>query len=292
MNSLLENRAVQFSGGCLTALVAALVAIWLFNVTTPPRDLSLLLTPNPTPPELRTVFPTPTLALPTNTPRPPTATPVPPTRTPTPLPPTPALVMSDNFATPGNWPTGATSVYSQTRYLLRPRANTDFLLAPFKTFHDKTGHDLSIQAAAAPGNPTGPIEYGVFFWHSGTAARGERFIAFAVDLNGGYHLQAFVPVSPTGSPLQYRSVDLVLPTRALDIQTDGRLNQLRVDVHPHQVFAFVNNKLVIQLDDVAIDAYRNRSDFDGSVGLFAAATGSANGQVSFSRFALYADATP
>jgi hypothetical protein len=267
VNSTLNHAWLRGLGLGLTALAAALCAIWFFNILTPARDINLILN-SKEPPTTPTEAPTPT-----------------------PLPTPPALVLSDDFSGTANFTPSAQAHYEPNGFVLDPQPNTDFLTAPLFDFVDTTYHNLSLIAEAAPAVRSGPVEYGVFFWHSVDANKHERFIAFTVTSAGMYRLRAFVPSTTSAGRFEYRSVDLVPPTRSLYVNANRTTNRLRVDVHPHQVFAFVNDELLINRDNADVDAYRDRPDFDGRVGLIAIATGETNAQVNFTKFELYADVT-
>ncbi len=268
MNSVVRNRLLLILSICVTAIVAAGLAIWYFDLTTPPRDINFIIN---------------SAALPA----PPTPVPPP---TPTVIPPTPALVLNDNFKQTANFPPGPSAHYTAPGYTLKPDAKSDYLAAPLAGFQDTSYHNVTLLTTAVPISRSVPIEYGVFFWHSTASNKGERFLAFTLSPSGTYRLRAYIPfTSSTSEGIRYRAEDLVPATRSLYVKTDGSPNQLRVDVHPHHILAFVNGGLVLDRNNSDIDAYRDRADFDGQVGLLAFASGDQGGQVEFTQFAMYAD---
>ncbi len=261
-------RARLVISGCLTALAAALFTVVFFDVLTPPDPAALL---NP-PPAAR-----PTAVRPTKDT----------------IPPIPKLFLDDNFNSRQYWPAGGDNAsygYQQNGYWLAPSLNPDFTHVLLKELPKTTGRDLSIEAEASPLPGSTAVEYGVLFWHSRDKEGHERFLYFAVNTEGMYTLRASVPVTATtASPAVERWVDLVPRTSSSTIKKNGESNRLRVDVHPHRIIAFINSQLVLDRDNPDIDAFRDRQDFDGGVGLIALALGSRNQKALFSQFSLYLD---
>jgi hypothetical protein len=243
-----------------------------FDILTPPRDPSLLLTPpaSPSPPR------------PTNA-----------TTLPTVLPPVPHLFLSDDFTTRSNWPRAVGDApygYMQNGYLIAPPPGSEFTRVFLNNFADKLSRDLSIQAEAKPFDDSTGVSYGIFFWHDSSPEGQERFLYFGVATDGTYALRASIPITgTTETPERSRWVDLVPATRSPSIKTDGGSNRLRIDVHPHRILAFINGDLVFDRDKSDVDAFRDRADFDGRVGLLAFSLGKQKGQVLFTKFVLYDD---
>lgn len=122
------------------------------------------------------------------------------------------------------------------------------------------------------------------------APTGERFIYFSISTSGAYRLRAHIPVTPTTTtPAHFRWIDLTPALPHPVINTDGRPNRVRVDVHPKRVLAFINDILVLDRQNADLDSFRRRDDFDGRVGLFALALGVPNARVLFTEFRLYVD---
>ncbi len=270
MNAELKRRIFLWVSIGVTAVVAALFAVWYFDLATPARDINLILNSASLPEPPTPVRPTPTV-----------------------IPPTPALILSDSLTRTVNFPRTAFADYTRQGYALKPVTKTDYVAAPLLNFQDTQYRDVTLLATGAPVPPTTTIEYGVFFWHSNYRNKGERFLAFTISTEGTYRLRAFIPFTTgSGEGVGYRAEDLVPATRSLYIKTDGTPNKLRVDVHPHQILAFVNGGLVLNRNDSDIDAYRNLPEFDGKVGLVAFGAGSTDSQVTFTQFMLYADLKP
>jgi hypothetical protein len=264
----LKSRAKLVISGCIAALAAALFTVIFFDILTPPDPAALL---NPPPPSR------PTAVRPT---------------TPT-IPAVPPLFLDDNFSTRKNWPVSAGNApfeYVQNGYLLAPSPNTEFTRVLLQKFQDNSYHDFSVEVEANALPDSSAVEYGVFFWHSQDKAGHERFIYFGLNTDGMYALRAAVPVSSTtAEPSAHRWVDLVPRTSSSLIRKNGEPNRLRVDAHPQRILAFINGELVLDRNNPDVDAFRDREDFDGGVGLIALSYGKSNDQVHFTFFKMYVD---
>lgn len=264
-----SQRMRLVASGCLTAAGAALFAFVFFGLNVPPLDSSTLLNP----PKLRPTTLTPVL---------------------TALPPTPRLYLEDNFSSKANWSRadnagGAT--FAENGFLISPTADAQFTHVYLSSLKDESYRDISIQIEAKPGNGYSGVGYGVFFWHDQDNTGQERFIYFGVTTEGEYTLRAAVPVTGTiDSRTESRWVDLTSSIPSPVIRKGGAANRLRVDVHPGRILAFVNGRLLIDQENQVVDAFRNREDFDGKVGLLAYATKAGNPSVLFTLFDLYLDA--
>jgi hypothetical protein len=271
MDSRLQTRSGVVLGGCVTALVTACLTILLLNLLTPPRDSAAIGQPR-----------VPTQA-------------ILPTLTPTVLPPTPPLVLADNFSTQKNWPRvvgAATFGYTDNGYLLSPTVNDGFARVLLANYQNRASQDLTMELEAAPAQKSNDVEYGVLFWHSQDSQSRERFLYFGVNTQGEFRLRAYEPVTTTNQTAQnFRWVDLVPASTSLEIQTGSQPNRLRVDVHPHRLLAFVNGQLVLDRNNADIDEYRERTDFDGRVGMIAVSLGKPNAGVVFTNFKLFVNAT-
>lgn len=256
-------RARLVVSGCLTAVAAGLFTIVLFDILTPPDPAALL---NP-----------PLAARPTRKV----------------IPAVPNLFLDDDFTTREHWPEGGANSpygYEQNGYRLDASHDPGFIQVPLKAPVAMPGHDLSLEVEANPMPGSRDVEYGVFFWHSQDQDGHERFLYFAVNTEGMYTLRALLPVTTTtATPAAEPWVDLVARTSSPTIKTDGKSNRLRVDVHPHRILAFINGELVLDRDNADVDAFRDRKDFDGGVGLITLALSGSTQKVLFSRFRLYLD---
>ncbi len=258
-------------GGIVAAIIAAIFTIYVFNISTPPRDIEALLRPTPTQTLIAELFPTAT-PFPTGTPAPNN------------------LIYSVNFTRPGEWPTGLGTQYTKTGYQLTASPNADFLSVPLAGFDDTSVQDIKIVAAGTSADSTS-AEYGVYFWHSLDQQGRERFIAFTITSQRTFRLRAYGPYTSSKGEKLMRWTDLVPATTSRNIRVDGRPNQLQVELHPGHIIASINGFAVIDRDNPDIDQYRARSDFDAQVGLIAIPTASGPTRAEFSLFELY-DATP
>ncbi len=270
MSADIARRLRMITGGCLVVFAAAVFALWFFGALVPPRNINRVLSASsPLPPG-----------------------PLPELTQPPPASPTPLTSLIDNFAQPGNFPRGPGADYGANGFVLSPRKSSPFLAVPLKNF-DSPADSLTLAVEAAPSGRSSPIEYGVFFWHSLYRGKADRFLAFTIDTEGRYRLQAIIPfTTATADNFGYRIDDLLPPTRTTAIKTDGSPNRLRVEIRPHHLSAFVNETPVLDRDNPDIDAYRNRSDFDGQVGLYAASAADGNAQVEFTQFELEVGSAP
>lgn len=255
--------------GCLTAIGASLITIVMFGILTPSRDIASLLNPP--------VVPTPT---------------APATAIST-IPPVPPLLLEDNFSTRTNWPRligDAPYGYMENGYLLAPQKSTNYVRVFLSSINAPSVHNLSLQITASPLEGSSAVNYGAFFWHSQDKNGREQFLYFGVGSDGVYTLRALVPTTTsTKEPYDGHWVDLVKATPSAIINKGIKSNQLRIDVHPHRVIAFINGDRVFDRDNPDVDAYRNGDNFDGKVGLLAFSTGDSTAKVVYTHFALYAD---
>lgn len=269
MQNALESRAVRWLGIIAAGLLAACVALLALNLYTPPRELARL---QPT--------------------RTPTRRP-PPTITPVAYPPTPALVLSDTFRTDVNFPR-ARGVklpygYGENAYVLEPPLDPGFVRVLNQTFTEREYLNLSLVARAAPAPESSAVEYGVLFWHSEDDAGRERFLAFTVNSDASLRLLAFEPITSTRAGAQaYQITEIISATTSSAIEIDGTPNELRVDVHPRRLLAYVNDELVIDTDAKTIGEWRRRRDWDGRVGLIALSK-EPGAAARFTQFDIYAD---
>jgi hypothetical protein len=267
-----RSRTRILAGGCLTAIGAGVFAVFFFDLLTAPRDPMALLTPPASP-----VSPAATIARAIGTV----------------LPPTPQLYLTDNFAARNNWPRvvgDAPYGYMENGYLIAPPGEPQFTSVLLNNFSDKLSRDLSVQAEANPLPGSSGVSYGILFWHDSSPDGQERFLYFGVGSDGTYTLRASVPISmTTQTPPSSRWVDLVPMTPSTSVKRGSEPNRMRVDVHPHRILAFVNGVLVLDRDNSDVDAFRQRDDFDGRVGLLAFPLDKPRAQVIFTEFELYAD---
>lgn len=256
-------------GGCAVAFLAACFAIFALNLVTPPRSIAELL-------------PTPTA-----THRPP------PTITPVAYPPTPPLVIKNNLALKNNFPL-ATGVqvpfgYKDNYFYLTPPLNPGFVRVLDRNFQDPDYLNLTLNASAAPAPDSPPVEYGVVFWHTEDQAGQESFLAFTINSGSKFRLRAYEPMTNTeASGANYKWIDIITLTQSPDIHLDGTSNQLRVDVHPRRLLAYINDQLVIDSDAKLISDLHLSRDFDGRVGVIALSE-DAGAEARFTQFDIYAD---
>jgi hypothetical protein len=270
MPNALNYRVVRWLGVGAVALIAACFAFLALNLYTPPRELAAL--------------------LPTRTPtrRPP------PTITPVAYPPTPSLVLSDTFTTRDNFPrTAGVKLpfgYSDNSYLLAPPLDPGFVRVLNQTFKDADYRNLSLDVHAAPAPDSAAVEYGVLFWHGEDAQGREHFLAFTIDTESTFRLLAYEPITSTQTNHNaFHITEIVSATTSSAIQIDGTTNDLRVDVHPRRLLAYVNDELVIDTDAKIISDWRLRRDFDGRVGIIALTMSEPGAQARFTKFNIYAD---
>lgn len=245
-------------------MVAALFAIFFFDLLTPPRDLAAL---QPTPTATR---------------------PIPPTITPEVFPPTPPLLFSDDFSTRTHFPPGSSALpfgYQTYGYRLSPPLDPGYVRVLARDFADVSYHDLSLSATAAPIDGKVPLEYGILFWHSQDKNGREYFLYFGVNTNSAFTLKALEPITTTQRGARsFHWIDIVPPRSSVAVKGNGAPNSLRVDVHVGRVLGYVNDALVLDSDSPLIDEYRERADFDGGVGMIALALGKRGAGALFSRF--------
>lgn len=270
MRNPLQSRAVRVGIGCLVALIAACFAILFLNLLAPPRPLAALL---------------PTR---TATRRPP------PTITPVAYPPTPVLVSRDDFSTHDNFPE-ASGVklgyeYSDHSYLLTPPLDPGFVRVLDQNFTNPDYRNLSLHVLAAPAQDSAAVEYGALFWHGEDDEGRERFLAFTVSTVSKVHLFAYEPITSTQTGKNaFQLTDILPPTLAPQIHVSGEPNDIRLDVHPRRLLAYVNGELVLDTDDKIINDWRLRRDWDGRVGIIALTLNEPGAQARFTQFDIYAD---
>lgn len=270
MQHALNHRVVRWLGIAAVALLAACSAIFFLELYRTPRDLAAI--------------------LPTRTPtrRPP------PTITPVAYPPTPSLVLSDTFATQDNFPR-ATGIrlpfgYDAAAYVLTPPLDPGFVRVLQQRFKDAEYLNLSLVADAAPAPDAAAVEYGVLFWHGEDDAGRENFLAFTVDTQSKFRLLAFEPITSTNANANaFRFTEIVSATTSSAIHIDGAPNELRVDVHPRRMLAYINDDLVIDTSAKIINDWRLRREFDGRVGIIALLLNEPGAAARFTRFDIYAD---
>jgi hypothetical protein len=254
-----------------TAFVSSCVAILALNLTTPPREISLL--------------------LPTSTPtrRPP------PTITPVAYPPTPPAVLADDFSGEDHFPrTIGVELpfgYKDKAYRLTPPLQPGFVRVLNQSFDEDAYRNLTLEARAAAVEDSSPIEYGLLFWHGEDEQGRENFIAFTVKTDSTFRLLAFEPVTSAEQTNIYQVTEIIPATSSDDIRVDGSSNLLRVDVHPRRILAYVNEELVIDTNAGIINDWRLARDWDGRVGIVAFAR-EEGAEVLFTQFDIYADVTP
>ena len=270
MKNVLNHRAARWLGMGAVALLAACFAMLALNLYTPPREISQL-------------YPT----------RTPTRRP-PPTITPVAYPPTPALVLSDTLRAQKNFP-DAVGVklpygYADNAYVLEPPLEPGFVRVLNQSFLENDYLNLTVNARAAPAFDSAPVEYGVLFWHGEDDAGRERFLAFTVNTESKFRLLAYEPMTQTTTGKNiFQITELVPATTSSAIQIDGTPNDLRVDVHPRRLLAYVNDELVIDSNTKLINDWRLRRDFDGRVGLIAFTMHEPGAAARFTQFDIYAD---
>ncbi len=267
MRNALESRFVRLGVGCAVALLTTCLVIFALNLLTPPRPLA----------ELR---PTPTA-----TRRPP------PTITAVAYPPTPPLVSQDDMATIGNFP-DAEGVrlgygYEDGKYVLTPPLDPGFVRAINQSFTESDYLNLSLEAFASPTETSGPVEYGVLFWHGEAEAGRERFLAFTISTDSNFRLLSYAPVPEDESAFEIS--EITPRTQTSSIHIDGSPNKIRVDVHPRRLLAYVNDDLVLDTDARIINEWRVDRNWDGRVGVIAFALDAPGAQARFDRFDIYAD---
>ncbi|MGB8647464.1 MAG: hypothetical protein WCF84_19670 [Anaerolineae bacterium] len=253
--------------GFLAAIGAAVFTIYAFNLSTPPRDINMLLAPTPTRTSIALALPTATL-LPTPTPAPTN------------------LIYSADLTIPGDWPDNIRFHYTKTGYLLSASPQSDFLAVPLAGFDDSSLQDLTLVAEATPGQNSA-TEYGIFFWHSTDSQGRERFLSLTITPRRTFRLRGYGPFTTTKGDKALRWVDLVSETPSRNIRIDGRPNQLRVELRQSQIRVLINGFEVLNRDNEDIDQYRFRSDFDAHVGLLAVPAGTEDAPVEFKLFQLY-----
>jgi hypothetical protein len=266
----LDYRIVRWLGIGAIALLAACLAILMLELYRPPRQLASL--------------------LPTRTPtrRPP------PTITPVAYPPTPSLVLSDTFRGPDNFPR-STGVklpyeYSDHSYILTPPLDPGWVYVLNRTFQDSDYLNLTLDVHAAPAPDSAPVEYGILFWHGEDADGRESFLAFTVNTESSYRLLAYEPLTKTQAGANaFQITEIISATTSSAIAVDGTTNDLRVDVHPRRLLAYINDELVIDTDAKIISEWRLRREFDGRVGLIAFTMNAPDAAARFTQFDIYAD---
>lgn len=270
MRNALDDRTVRWLGIFAVILISACFALLALNLYTPPREISQL-------------YPT----------RTPTRRP-PPTITPVAYPPTPALVLSDTLRAVKNFPE-ARGVklpygYAGNAYVLEPPLDPGFVRVLNQAFTGRDYLNLSLNAHASPAPDSPAVEYGVVFWHGEDEAGRERFMAFTVNTRSEFRLLAFDPVTGAQTGANAMQVtEIISRTSSSAIQIDGTTNELRVDVHPRRLLAYVNDELVIDTDAKIINDWRLRRDFDGRVGVIALTLDAPGAAARFTRFDIYAD---
>ncbi len=252
-------------GAIAAAVLAAILTINIFDLTTPPRDIDALLRPSPSPtelPSLPTLVPTPT-------------------RAPGAL----TLLFSDDFSRQGNWPRGNGFGYASGGYVITPPAGTSFLAIPQSAIQDKTLSSISIQVKARPASSQ-TVEYGVFFWHSTDAQGRERFLSFTVTPGRGFRLSAYNPEA-TGTGAALQRTDIVPETPVRYLNAGATPNLVRIEVEPGRFRAFINDFPVLDRTNPDINAYLDRPGFDGGVGLIALRPAAGSAGARFIEFDLY-----
>ncbi len=270
-----QSRFKLAFGAFLTVIVSTVFTVIAFGLLSPPRDVAALIaTPVPTRPPI-------------------------PTSTPVVLPAVPPLLLTDNFSTRGNWARGSSQLpfeYVSNGYRLAPRDPGGFSRVLIENFSTANVRDFSVEAEGAPSLNSTPVEYGVLFLHDQQGDASERFMFFTVSSEGSFRLRGYVAprtVAPSAqTPTAQRWIELVPATASFAVKTNGQPNRLRVDVHPHRLLAYVNDALVFDRTNVDIDQYRDRSDYDGRIGLISVGLGKPGAQVIFTNFKLFADVKP
>lgn len=270
MKNALESRAVRWGIIVLVAILAACLTIFWLNLFSAPRPLAQL---QPT----RTATRRP-----------------PPTITPVAYPPTPEQVLADNFSTPENFPE-ASGVklgyeYIDLGYLLTPPLDPGVVYVLNQTFTNPDYRNLTLNFTAAPADNSAPVEYGVLFWHGEDEQGRESFLAFTINSSSKFRLLAYEPVESTQENTHAFKITEVIPaTLTQSIHLDGTPNQIRVDVHPRRLLAYINDDLVLDTDTKIISDWRLRREWDGKVGVIAFAKDRPGAQALFSQFDIYAD---
>ncbi|MGE5139391.1 MAG: hypothetical protein ACM3JD_08020 [Rudaea sp.] len=255
-------------GAVLAAIIAAVLTINIFDLTTPPRDIDALLRPSPSPTGAPTI-PTLWTPIPMDTPTPGALT----------------LLLSDDFSRPGNWPRGGGFGYASGGYVITPPSGTSFLAIPLSTIQDKTLTSISIQVEARP-ESSQAVEYGVFFWHSTDSQGRERFLSFTITPGRGFRLSAYRPAT-TGTGARLQRTDIVPETPVRYVNAGATANLLRIEVEPGRFRAFINDFPVLDRTNPDIDAYLDRPGFDGGVGMIALRPASGSAGARFIQFDLY-----
>jgi hypothetical protein len=267
MKKALESSFLRLVIGIFVALLTASIAIFALNLLSPPRPLAQL---QPT----RTATRRP-----------------PPTITPVAYPPTPPLVLQDDMATTEHFPNteGVRLGYSYEngKYVLTPPLDPGFVRAIHQTFTDPDYLNLSLEATASPTENSGPVEYGVLFWHGEDEAGRERFLAFTISTDSTFRLLSYEPVQSDGSAFEI--TELIPKTSTETINLDGTPNKIRIDVHPRRMLAYVNDELVLDTDARVINEWRLGRDWDGRVGVIAFTMDAPGAEAQFEQFDIYAD---
>jgi hypothetical protein len=267
MRNALESRLVRIVLALFVALLAACAAIFGLNLLTPPRQLALL---EPTPTATRR--PQPTI-------------------TPVAYPPTPPLVLADDFSSQENFPnTQGVRLgyeYENGTFVLTPPIEPGFVRAMNQAFTDSDYLNLSLEALASPTTDSGPVEYGVLFWHGEDESGRERFIAFTISTESKFRLLSYEPVPDDESA--FKISEIIPSTLSKSIHLDGTPNKIRVDVHPRRLLAYVNDELVLDTNDSIINEWRLGRDWDGRVGVIAFTIDAPGAEAQFTGFDIYAD---
>src|SRR5436190_1859898 len=138
---------------------------------------------------------------------------------------------------------------SLTALLLTPPLDPGFVRVLDQTFSDSDYLNLSIHAVAAPAKDSAAVEYGVLFWHGEDDQGREHFLGLTVSSASNVHLFAYEPITSTQTGKNaFQLNDILPPTFAAQIRTDGSPNDIRVDVHPRRLLAYVNDELVLDTD--------------------------------------------
>lgn len=268
MKNALDSRFVRVALAVLVGFLVTCLTIIVLNLFQPPRPLAQLL---------------PTR---TATRRPP------PTITPVAYPPTPPLVSQDNFTDRETFP-DARGVrlgyaYTDSGYLLTPPLDPGYVRALNQQFTDSDYLNLSLEALAAPAQDSGPVEYGVVFWHGEDEQGRERFLAFTISSKSTVRFLSYEPVQDSKQNA-YKITEIIPATQTQSIRLDGAPNKIRVDVHPRRMLAYVNDELVLDTDARIINEWRVRRDWDGRVGILAFTMDEPGAEALFTQFDIYAD---
>ncbi|MCC7163288.1 MAG: hypothetical protein IT331_12410 [Anaerolineae bacterium] len=269
MRNALDSRLVQIVLAILVGFLVTCLTILVLDLFRPPRPLAQLL-------------PTPTA-----TRRPP------PTITPVAYPPTPPLALREDFTDRTGFP-DARGVrlgyeYTDDGYLLTPPLDPGFVRALNQKFTESGYLNLSLEAMAAPAENSGPVEYGIVFWHGEDEQGRERFLAFTISSGSTIRLLSYEPADENDANA-YKFTDVIPMAQTQAIHLDGSLNKIRVDAHPRRILAYVNDELVLDTDASIINEWRVRRDWDGRVGVIAFTMDEPGAQALFTQFDIYADA--